>query len=172
MTSASFDEPLEIYPIYGLWHVPFWQRPLFLVVIVLLGSIVASFLMYRAFKKYKSKKSQITPWEKALTQLQHMKQQHMLSKEHSERYYVALTFLIKEYITLRFHHDVLSFTDEQMYKHLEGQPLFREQKEQLKKIFGAGQLIKFANHHAIEQQMKDDWQHTYDFVMKTKSEQP
>ncbi len=168
MDPTAQEQALELYDIYGLWHVPFWQRTWFIVCMVLLVSALLFGVCYLLIKQYKAKKPPIPAWKQALQRLQELKRTEMLKKEKSERYYVQLTKLIKEYMSDQFGTNIRSLTDQQMCAYIDERTLYNKQKEQLKQIFSAGELIKFANQDAIEQQMLDDWHHAHAFIMHSK----
>lgn len=155
---------LELYPIYGLWHVPFWQRSWFIIATVLVGLLLFGALVYLLVRRYTGKKVSLPSWQIALNRLQEIKKNGLLSPAMSERYYVQLTQLLKEYISDQFGVDVRSLTDDQMCIYVDQKIPYTDYKEGLKRIFTAGVFIKFANQSAIEKQMIDDWQHVHDFV--------
>ena len=155
---------LELYPIYGLWHVPFWQRSWFIITVICIGLLLVALLGYLLFKRYKTKKIALPSWQIALNRLQELKKNGLLSPAMSERYYVQLIGLLKEYISDQFGVDVRSLTDDQMCSYIDQKIPYTDYKESLKRIFTAGVFIKFANQSAIEKQMVDDWQHAYNFV--------
>ncbi len=164
------EQALQLYDIYGLWHVPFWQRTWFILVMILLSGALFACACYLCIKRYKAKKPPVPAWKQALQRLHELKRTGTLKKEKSEYYYVQLTKLIKEYMSDQFGTDIRSLTDDEMCVYIDERTLYDKQKEQLKQIFGAGQLIKFANQDAIEQQMVDDWHHAYAFIMHSKEQ--
>ncbi len=157
---------LELYEIYGLWHVPFWQRTWFKISIFIFFCALVGIIIYFLIKKYKQRAVQLPAWQIALNALDQLKKLQM--PEYSARYYAALTHLLKVYISARFGVDVCSLTDQQMCDYIDQHLAYDHYKERLKQIFSAGQLIKFAHHDALEKQMIDDWQHAKDFIQESK----
>lgn len=170
MANNQVEQTLQLYEIYGVWHVPFWQQIWFIVFTSLLACFVCAGIIYLLFKRYRKNAKPLSDWQIALRQLDMLKNNNMLAPAMSERYYVYLTSLLKEYISARYAHDVHSLTDEEMVTYIEQLPLYTHYKEQLIKIFSAGLSIKFAHQYAVEQQMLQDWQHAYEFVIGTKNE--
>ncbi len=168
MDPTAEAQALQLYDIYGLWHVPFWQRTWFIICMVLLVGALLAGMCYLLVKQYKAKKPPVPAWKQALQKLQELKRTGTLKREKSEHYYVQLTKLIKEYMSDQFGTDIRSLTDDEICAYIDERTLYDKQKEQLKQIFGAGQLIKFANQDAIEQQMLDDWQHAHTFIAHSK----
>lgn len=157
-------EQLQLFDNYGLWHVPFWQKPWFLafsilVICVLLATIGYVFLRYK-----RSKKIILSPTEQALHDLRMLKKNGLCQIEACSVFYAGLTSILKTYISSLFMQDVRSDTDQQMVDRIAGMPLFDAQKEGLSRIFSAGELIKFARRDALEEQMNQDWQFCYDFI--------
>jgi LPS O-antigen subunit length determinant protein (WzzB/FepE family) len=168
MQSSIQDPTLELYDIYGLWHVPFWQRSWFIISVVTLASLLIAGIVYFLLKKYRSRKVTVPAWQSALQQLDKIKKSNMLTPEHGQHYYVLLTSLLKSYISSRFAQDVSSLTDAQMCAYIDEHLPYEVHKDNLKQIFSAGQLIKFAHRDVLQVQMLDDWQHAYDFIEGTK----
>lgn len=157
---------LELYEIYGLWHVPFWQRTWFKISIFIFFCALVGIIIYFLIKKYKQRTVQLPAWQIALNALDQLKKLQIPA--HSAQYYAALTHLLKVYISDRFGIDVRSLTDQQMCDYIDQQLAYDQYKEHLKQIFSAGQLIKFAHHDALENQMIDDLQHAQDFIQVSK----
>jgi hypothetical protein len=165
MNSMQQQPQLELYPIYGLWHVPFWQRSWFIMVALVVALFLFSVCIYLILKRYRAKKIILPSWQIALNRLQELKAEELLLPDMSERYYVHLTSLLKNYISDQFGVNVRSLTDDQMCAYIDQKIPYADYKEGLKRIFTAGLFIKFANQSAIEKQMIDDWQHAWQFVM-------
>lgn len=159
---------LKLYDIYGLWHVPFWQRIWFKISIFLLVCALLSLIIYFVIKKYKQRMVQLSSWQIALNALDELTSFQTVG--HRVRYYADLTTLLKKYISGRFGVDVRSFTDEQMCSYIDSRVPYDQHKEQLKQIFRAGQLIKFAHHDALEKQMIDDWKYAHAFIQGSKEQ--
>lgn len=157
---------LQLYDIYGLWHVPFWQRTWFKITVFLAICALLSVIVYFLIKKYKQRTVQLPAWQIALNALDALKIWQTM--QHRVRYYADLTTLLKNYISSRFGVDVRSFTDQQMCAYIDDHIAYEQHKESLKQIFSEGQLIKFAHHDAFEQQMIDDWQHAHAFIQVSK----
>lgn len=135
---------------------------------VLLGLVLTALIGYILLKRYRSKRPPVPAWQIALNRLEELKKNGLLSPDMSERYYVQLTSLLKEYISDQFGVDVRSFTDDQICAYIDQKIHYTDYKEGLKRIFTAGVFIKFANQSAIEKQMLEDWQHAHDFVHVSK----
>lgn len=164
---SNQDSTLELYDIYGLWHVPFWQRSWFIISMSALIIVLIAGIAYFLIKKYRSRKVAVPAWQSALQQLNKIKASdvHIVERE---PYYRTLTSVLKSYISARFASDVSSLTDAQMCTYIDEHLPDESYKANLKQIFSAGQLVKFAGRDALEAQMLADWQHAYDFIEGTK----
>lgn len=161
---------LQLYDIYGLWHIPFWQRAWFKVSVFLLVCLLLGAAIYFLIKKYKQRLIKLSAWQIAFNTLDALKL--FQNPVQSARYYSELTNLLKIYISDRFGVDVRSLTDQQMCDYIDEHLAYDRHKEGLKQIFSAGMLIKFAHHDALEKQMADDWQYAYEFIQVSKEVQP
>lgn len=157
-------EELQLLDNYGLWHVPFWQQPWFIAVSLLVACLFLTALVYAFLRWKRSKKIILSPTEQALYDLQVLKKKGLCTIATCSVFYVGLTGILKSYLSSLFMQDVRSNTDQQMLDEIAGMPLFDVQKTALSRIFSAGELIKFARHDALEEQMNQDWQFCYDFV--------
>lgn len=169
MIQNQAEDAMQLYEIYGLLHIPFWQRLWFIIITSVVCCGLLIIIACLLITKYRKNKKVLLDWQVALQHLESLKKNAMLTSAMSERYYVYLTGLLKEYMSTYYRHDLHSFTDEQMVAYIEQLPLYIQQKEQLTKIFSAGLFIKFAHQQAVEQQMLEDWQHAYDFIITTKN---
>ncbi len=161
-------QELQLFDNYGLWHVPFWYKPWFIIVMILAGCFLLA-LALMLFLKFKPRKQKVvSPWKQALLGLDKLKKSSLHSIEQSSAFYARLTTIVKQYMSALYAHDVCSFTDQQMVEYVQTLTLFDAQKNGLERIFSAGELIKFANQDALQQQMANDMQFSVDFVRATK----
>jgi len=167
MPSENLSE--QLYDIYGVWHIPFWQRSWFvwgvgITVIVILLTLV--WLIVRAYRT-KKEKEQVSYWDYTLHELTQLKKQGVVTSEQGKLFYVRLTGLLKKYIQSRYRYDLTGKTDTEVIVYLQqigfDPPLLAE----LKTIFEGGVIIKFAPVQAIRQQIESDWGQSIAFVQKT-----
>ncbi len=161
-------QELQLFDNYGLWHVPFWHKPWFIIVIILSGCFFLALALMLFFKFKPRKQKVLSPWKQALFDLDKLKKGSLHSIEQSSAFYARLTTIIKKYMSALYARDLCSFTDQQMVEHVQALDLFDVQKKGLEQIFFAGELIKFANQDALKQQMDDDLRFSVDFMQGTK----
>ena len=164
-------EKLELFDDYGLWHIPFWEQRWFIVVAILSGIILLALLAGAIFLWHRTKKKKLTPSEQALHDLQMLKKKGLCTVAMSNAFYTNLTKILKTFLSSMFLRDLQSNTDHQMIESIGTMPLFDAQKEGLKRIFSAGELIKFARQDALESRMHEDLQFSVDFVHEVLKQQ-
>lgn len=163
-------EQLQLFDNYGLWHVPFWQKPWFAVFTALLICLILAALVYAYLRWKRSRKVTLSPTEQALRDLHMLKKKGLCTIANGSAFYAGLTGILKMYLSSYFMQDMRSNTDQQMLDRIGAMPLFDAQKEGLSRIFSAGELIKFARHDALEDRMQNDWRFSYDFIKNARKE--
>lgn len=161
-------QELQLFDNYGLWHVPFWHKPWFIIVVTLSALILISLLLFLLFKFKPIKKKRLTRWQQTMHDLLHLQKGELHNIAQSSAFYASLTAIMKRYMSDLYAQDVKSYTDQQMLDYIASLDLFDAQKASLGQIFSAGELIKFANQDALEQQMQDDITFSISFVRSTK----
>src|SRR5262245_58915521 len=130
-------EAQGFYDIYGICHVPIWQRAWFywtnvlilcLAVCLVIGYLV---MLYRR----RLKRIQMPYWQKMINELQELQQQKLSTREQSSRLYTYLTQVLKEYLHQRYHYDLIGKTDAETLIILEKSRFDRTKLEHLKTIF-------------------------------------
>lgn len=142
---------LELYDIYSMWHVPFWQTKLFLFVLVGLCAAVMILALYLLYKKYKKNKS-IPVAQQLLAQLQKMRSSVITSTQDAQKAYSIMTDALKIYFQHYYEKPFKSYTDVQMEQAL-ASDFPTEYKEALKKLLEDGVHVKFAREQALQQQV-------------------
>ncbi len=156
----------QLYDIYPVWHVPFWQTQWFVIGVSALILIVCIAALLLIVRKIKARKLQKSPWDKALMACDSLEKDHMHAYEGKE-FYLALTIIIKDYLHRRYGFDVHSKTDEELIAYLNALHFNKELVEQLHAVMQGVVTIKFANAAAMQEQMKRDLATTRLFIKKT-----
>lgn len=147
-------EQLELYDIYSLWHIPFWQQTWFKIIMWALVGLVVLFLGRWVYNRFLKKKPvPISPWEKALGELKLLQQDRYETKEQGKHFYFKITDILKQYIGARFNLDTYSKTDEELVSYLQDQEILTFIKEGIKDIAQGCIYIKFANQEAMQEQI-------------------
>lgn len=157
----------ELYDIYGMWHIPFWQtRILWGSLIVLLVIFLISLLAY-FFIHYRRRKRTETAWDKALHALRLLKIEDSISKEESKQFYFVLTAIIKTYVQERYDLAVKGKTDCELLLILEKSTFPPELLHYMRDIFTGCLQIKYADEQALQDQVKRDFDNALMIVKLT-----
>ena len=141
------------YDIYSVWHVPFWQQAWFYwsaIAVALLTILAILFLIYKRY--FAKPKAPITPWQKALAELDYLKRKPIITQEDGKEFYFALTAILKQYLSSRFGYPLQGKTDSEMASYLKDSEL--ETKYQIGDICNGCMVIKFANQQAMAAQVQ------------------
>lgn len=148
----------ELYDIYTLWHIPFWQTQQFFIALVLIGVLIGTAIIVMLIKKWRARKSQQTAWERALGQLEDIQKKNRITVEQGKDFYHDLTRIMKKYVHERYLLDVLSATDQEFLETLEkNRVLLPLMLAELQEVMNGLLFIKFANAQAAQAKMQDDF---------------
>ena len=147
----------QFYDIYGIWHVPWWQRPM----VKNIGWVVCIILLMAFFvyiiKKFLGRQKRLAPWQVALKDLASLGTPDMLNESASKIFYTKLTAIIKQYICERYGFDIYGKTDREILAWLDDQVLFAHDLiPVLQEIFDHAGQTKFANISGIVGSMERD----------------
>ena len=127
-----------------------WWRP-YLVVLVLLGALVASyFLFVKARDKIREKHKALPPFERALQALQALETDNLLEQEDYKKYYSTLTDIVRNYLEDDAHVDAMESTSSQLIAKLQllrdagNLDLEKDTIENLQSVLETADLVKFA----------------------------
>ena len=137
-----------------------WWRP-YLLLLVLLGGLVASyFLFVKARDKIREKRKALPPFERALQALQALETDNLLAQEDYKKYYSTLTDIVRNYLEDDAHVDAMESTSSQLIAKLQllrdagNLDLGKETIKNLQSVLETADLVKFAKaapgaHHAV-----------------------
>ncbi len=163
------NETAEIYDIYGIWHVPFWQtRPFIITMWILFGLLVLAFI-YGIIRLILKRKKKVQPWTWANRELDALWKQRGVTREDGKRFYFQLTEIIKIYLEKRYGYQVRSATDLELLAYLRECDFAPDLWNDLSLIFEGAQEIKFANLDAIPEEIERAFALAKAFVAKTSS---
>lgn len=145
----------ELYDIYGMWHVPWWQSRTFYAVLIIIALALLGLLIWFALKRYAEYKSRLTPWERAQRDLAQISERYA-GAQHSKEFYYALTAILKRYMHERYGFAVYDKTDSELVAYLATVDFPVELLEPLRSMLQSGITIKFAQGLAEQHQMNED----------------
>jgi len=164
------NESTELYDIYGVWHVPFWQTKPFIIGIWCVAILIALALLYLFVRFLKTRKRLLKPWEWANQELDALWKRRGFTREDGKRFYSQLTEIIKTYVEKRYGYQVLSATDIEFLAYMQDRNFEPALLEDLKQIFEGVQEIKFANLDTIPENIERDFALSKAFIAKTISD--
>lgn len=157
----------ELYPIYGIWHKPFWQTNTFYFIIGLLALLLIVFVLWLLLKRYILKKRKKTAWEISLSQLEQLKALFLEHKITGKSFYLTLTSIMKEYLHKRYGYDLLGKTDQEVEIFLEKKEFDKGLLDGITQMLVGVQFVKFANAKAANEKMEQDLIRCKDIILKT-----
>jgi len=158
----------KLYPIYGIWHKPFWQTRTFYAIIIFLCIVFISLLVWLLVRKYLAKKRKKNPWDIALADLARMQVLLARGKISHQDFYLGLTALLKSYFYARFGYNLFGKTDQEVLEFLKKEKKFDSQLlHNMEQMLEGLQFVKFANEQAIKEKMEQDIKRCSDIIQKT-----
>ncbi len=173
--------PNQFYPPKDVQDNPFlWSEwsPLFWLSILLLLVCLAWLYLRNRLKNNKPIITHIRivkrvpAHEKALSEINVIKQQHVESQETQKAYYTQLTNTLREYIVSRFGFNAMEMTSSEIIERLRNAG---DQKmiDELKELFQTADLVKFAKYETLINENDANLVNAINFIDQTKTnEQP
>lgn len=154
----------ELYDIYDLWHVPFWQTLWFKIIffsVLFLALIVLIVWFVRRRRKHKK---ELSAGEQALHDLYALRERKLVCSEHAQEFYLQVTAILKTYLQHQYHLPVQAKTDQELLHFLYQEHFSPALLQELQEIFSGMELIKFARASAVSDQLERDLQRSISFV--------
>lgn len=135
----------ELYDIYGMWHTPFWQSPLFLTFIGIIFLIILFWGIFLGIRWFLKKNSRpLSAWEKAEQDIASLKVKYLKKEIKVSEVYVELLGSLKVFFTVQYGIDMRSKTDDESLPFLQDLSLSDTVKEKLEELFKRSAVIKFS----------------------------
>ena len=169
--------PNQFYPPKGVQDNPFlwseWSLTFWLSVLMLI--VCGAFIYLR--NRLKNNKPIITririikrvpAHEKALNEIQVIKQQHTANQETQKEYYTRLTTTLREYIVSRFGFNAMEMTSTEIIDRLRSAG---DQKmiDELRELFQTADLVKFAKYETQINENDANLVNAINFIDQTKT---
>lgn len=155
-----------LYTIYGTWHIPFWQRPLFFWTIILTLVLIFCAFSFFAIKHIRSRKKRAIPtnWQIAFQELLERVEQKKISAEDYHYLYGTISFLLKNHLSSLYKTDLTTKTDEEIISFLKAQNPLHEDETNLIKLFKTGNFAKFAATPILQSECEQDAQFCLSYI--------
>ncbi len=171
--------PNQFYPpkdvqdnpfLWSEWSVVFW---LSVLVLLLCGSCYYLWLRLKQNKpivvSFRIVK-RVPAHEKALHEINVIKQQRTENQETQKEYYTRLTNTLREYIVSRFGFNAMEMTSSEIIEHLQtaGDP---KMIDELKELFRTADLVKFAKYETLVDENDVNLVNAINFIDQTKTDE-
>ena len=169
----------QFYPAKGVQDNPFsWDEwsPMFWLSVLLLIICIAMLYLRNRLKNNKPIIQHIRivrrvpAHEKAMSEINVIKQQHNVNQETQKQYYTQLTNTLREYIVSRFGFNAMEMTSAEIIDRLQnaGDP---KMIDELKELFRTADLVKFAKYETQINENDANLVNAINFIDQTKTDE-
>ncbi len=155
--------------LWGEWKLAFWLSVIF---------VVLNVLIYYLWTRLKDNKpvisrvriiKRILPHQKALKEIERIKEEKMSVSEDQKTYYTLLTDVVRKYINERFGFNAMEMTSSEIIARLREDG---DQKmiDELKELFVTADLVKFAKYSTLINENDANLVSAIEFINTTKQE--
>ncbi|MGI6524333.1 MAG: BatD family protein [Bdellovibrionota bacterium] len=166
-TSLLTPQDTELKDIFGFKDSSNFSYYWFLLIILFL----LLFVLLLLYKKHHKKESAIplpTPKEVALTALDNLKKEELITKGEHKLFYIKLSFILRTFIEDNFGLSLPGKTTEEFLTELQKNPLLKDtERALLQEFLKQSDLVKFAKHIPPCDSADKALTLCYDFVMNT-----
>ena len=163
----------QLYDIYPMVHIPFWQTDIFLIFVISIVIVICMFFCWFTWRKIRSRPIVITPWEQALQSLTSLQKNYLenndafISTESSKQFYVSLVLLHKTYLMNRYGFAVMGKTDAELFAYLKETEYPQELCNFLETIYMQSTMTRFASDIGSRNQMERDIKMSQEIITLT-----
>lgn len=168
----------KIYPPKDVQDNPFeWSEwaPMLWMSLLLIALCLLAFYMFVRLRQNKPVITRIRivkrilPHEKALSEIEKIKEEHMQASEDQKEYYTKLTETLRKYIQERFGFNAMEMTSGEIIAHLQENG-DRKMIDELKELFTTADLVKFAKYSTLINENDLNLVNAINFIDETKLE--
>ena len=170
--------PEKFYPPKGVQSNPFlwsdWEQAFWLSVVFVLICVLTYYLWTRlkennpVIAKVRIIKK-LPPHQKALKEIEHIKENKMSVSEDQKTYYTLLTDVLRKYIKARFGFNAMEMTSTEIISRLQ-QEEDRKMIDELNELFMTADLVKFAKYSTLINENDANLVNAIEFINTTKLE--
>src|SRR5574344_226919 len=157
------DNPFQ----WSDWNLTFWLS-VFMVLLCALGYYL--YLIYKGHKPVTVSLKMIKrllPHQKALSEIEQIKADRMVTSENAKEYYTRLTDTLRKYIEERFGFSAMEMTSAEIIARLRSDS-DQEKVQELTMLFETADLVKFAKHTVGVNENDRNLLSAVDFINTTK----
>jgi len=143
---------MQLYDIYGHWHVPFWQTTIFKITAsIILFLLIVGPLAWYIITRMRYKK--LPPHEVALRALEKLKKRPIETRKDAAASYYQLTDIVKDFFGQHYKLPVKGMSDTQMMAALFKTTLPHSLLAPLQTMVEASAYVKYAQQDALRAQV-------------------
>lgn len=150
--------------------------PVIIGIPVIIGLIILGVWLYLRKKKGKPIKirirtiKRIPPHEKAINDINAIKQENLTVSEDNKEYYTRLTDALRRYMETRFNFSAMEMTTSEIIMHLQNET-DQQKIDELRELFETADLVKFAKHTALINENDRNLMAAVEFINTTKTDE-
>jgi uncharacterized RDD family membrane protein YckC len=151
-----------------------WEDFIWLFLVIALALVAA--LAYFLYQKQKKTPSapilalvQLTPHERALRNLEQLRQAELWQKGNAKQYYIELSHILREYVAQRYQMPALELTTDELQTRLQQNNQTDNQVQTLIQVLRNADLVKFAKADLDTTTHEYSFENALVFVQKTKN---
>ncbi|MBR1400639.1 MAG: hypothetical protein IJ562_03495 [Prevotella sp.] len=168
----NFFPPKDVQDNPFLWSE--WSGIFWLSVLVVLLFCVAFYLHLRLKQNkpiiaHVRIVKKVLPHQKAMSEIEKIKEERMVSSEDQKAYYTRLTDTLRKYIEERFGFNAMEMTSSEIIERLQ-QADDRRMIEELRELFTTADLVKFAKYSTLINENDANLVNAIEFINTTKME--
>jgi len=146
----------ELYDIYGMWHIPFWQTTWFVTLIVIFTFCLFISFVWYVLRWYRRRTDVLMPWQKALYQLNLLTIKELINKDEAKQFYFSLTSVLKTYLNELYGCGDHGKTDREVLFFLEESDFPLSLLSCMRDIFTGCTYVKYADEYALRERLVRD----------------
>lgn len=148
------ENQFDWYDIYDIVYQPFWQRPWF-VIMMLLISLAAIGLFVWLWNKQRQKNISVVPyWQRVHDDLEII--QSLCNADQASLFYIRMTVLLKQYLESRYDQSFIAKTDQELVAFVRAQNIPTYMQVLVADCIEHATYVKFANQDVVRELMQAD----------------
>lgn len=151
------------------WIADYWWVYL-LAIIVIAGAVTGWYLYHKGGLKalVKPAPKPVPPYEKAISQLEILRQRKLCEKGQEKEFYTELTEILRQYLEGRFGINAMEMTSTQIRQAVKANSTTRDMSAQMNQILEMADFVKFAKMRPLPEDNVRTFSHAMQFVENTK----
>ena len=125
------------------WLADYWLWIIIAIIIIAAGSGIY-YLYKKNGKTLIPRRKPVPPYEKALQELERLRQANLPQKGHVKEYYTRLIDILREYLMKRYGIYALEMTSSQILASIKEHPEASQARAELRQLFQVADFVKFA----------------------------